>query len=352
MKNRLLMWRPSADAVRIRWHVLCCVLCGASVMTVVPTARAQSDVVDSPIGSVVDRTTTSMIETIAARAPIQSPSLQERLIRLNDTLGSPAVSARVDRVWHAVPGLCGWQLDIDQSITLTRRLNDSNVHLRWRKIVPLETMSKLRAEPVYRGSDAEKSMALMFNVSWGTEYVPAILDVLRRQRVHGTFFLDGSWVVKHPDLVQRIAREGHAIGSHGSGHPDFRHLSDAKLEQQVTLTNAQIGHTLGRTVDLLAPPAGAYDARTVRIARAHQMYTILWSLDSIDWQRPAAGVIVDRVVNQEMPGGLVLMHPTAPTVAALPTLITRLQRDGYYLKTVEDVVHEVRAVAPPDRLSR
>lgn len=287
-----------------------------------------------------------------SRVSITSQELKHRLAQLQETLNTPAVDAHVNRVWHAVPGLCGWGLDIEQSIAQTGRLKDGHVHLAWRKILPQTSLASLPPEPIYRGPDGEKSMALMFNVSWGEEYLPQILQTLRDRHVHATFFLDGAWVAKHPNLAKRIAREGHAIGSHGTGHPNFRQLSASQLESQVIGTNQRIEHTLGRQVDLLAPPAGAYDERTVRIARAHRMYTILWSVDTVDWRRPPAAEIVQRVVQHEVAGGLVLMHPTAPTVAALPLVIGRLEAAGYHLKTVEDVVHEERAVSPPHTLSR
>ncbi|WP_035462035.1 polysaccharide deacetylase family protein [Alicyclobacillus macrosporangiidus] len=280
----------------------------------------------------------------------QTNPLAQQLVHVAEALDQPPVDARVDRVWHAIPGLCGWVLDVPQSERDTRAATDGRLHLVWRSAPPEKRLADLPPEPIYRGPKEEKSASLMFNVSWGEESIPAILETLRKSGVKATFFLDGDWVDKHPDLAKRIAAEGHAIGSHGRGHPDFRRLSAAAQEQNMASTNASLRHTLGTTTDLFAPPAGSYDDRTVAAARRQGMYTILWTLDTIDWRRPPASGIVRRVQQGLEPGVLILMHPTPPTAEALPRILEVLEKAGYRLKTVEAVVHEQRASAPPSVL--
>ncbi|MGE5508088.1 MAG: hypothetical protein ACM3RP_06375, partial [Chitinophagales bacterium] len=86
------------------------------------------------------------------------------------------------------------------------------------------------------------------------------------------------------------------------------------------------------------PPAGAFSPEVVRTAAAEGYWTILWSADSIDWQRPAPSVIIERVLRKISPGGLVLLHPTEPTVQALPGLISALRNLGYELVTVPELL--------------
>jgi peptidoglycan-N-acetylglucosamine deacetylase len=262
------------------------------------------------------------------------------------------VDARVDRVWHAIPGLSGWELNVDESLEETRKHKDGQVHLVWNRVRPRVSLADLRPEPIYRGPKEDRAVSLMFNVSWGEEYVPSILQTLAASGIKATFFLDGQWVRKHPDLAAQIRDHGHEIGSHGTGHPDFRKLAGAKLERQVVDTNTVIKSTLGVQPTLLAPPAGAFDIRTVQTAARHGMYTILWTTDTLDWRRPAPAVILRRVKLQVVPGSLVLMHPTAPTAKALPELIRQLRADGYRFKTVGQVVREESAVVPPASLSQ
>jgi probable sporulation protein (polysaccharide deacetylase family) len=278
--------------------------------------------------------------------------LEETVQHASRSLAKAPVDAKVDRVWHAIPGLCGWQLDIPASLKASRSKADGRIHLVWHPIPPKHRLNDLPPEPIYRGPQEERSLCLMFNVSWGEEYVPALLRILAQAHVRATFFLDGAWVRRHPDLARQIVSAGHAVGSHGTGHPDFQQLSNAKLYQQIQGTNDLIQRELGVRPRVLAPPAGAYDERTVRMARNVGMYTILWTVDTVDWRKPPASLIVQRVLAGVEPGGLILMHPTAPTVAALPTLIRRLQADGYQFKTVDQLVLEQTATHPPAVLHR
>jgi probable sporulation protein (polysaccharide deacetylase family) len=262
----------------------------------------------------------------------------------------PPVDARVDRVWHAIPGLYGWRLDVPASLAATERQRDGNLHMVWRKVAPRVRLSDLPAEPIYRGPSQEKSACLMFNVSWGEEYMPTILKALAAAGVKATFFLDGRWVERHPQLAKQIAAAGMDIGSHGSGHPDFRKLTMAQLARQIDGSRHAIAEATGVTPDLLAPPAGSYDQRVVRLAANRRTYTILWTVDTIDWRRPPASAIERRAIQLAEPGMLLLMHPTAPTAQALPRLIASLKEHGYSFKTVDQVVHEQPATVPPGLL--
>lgn len=287
----------------------------------------------------------------AQRQTLPTKSLTEQLQDDHRDMGVPPVDARTDRVWHAIPGLCGWRLDVAESERATRMATDGKRHLVWRLVPPRVRLSMLPADPIYRGPETEKSVALMVNVSWGEEYIPAMLSAFKRANVKATFFIDGKWASAHPDLLRKIAADGHAIGSHGSGHPDFRKLSAAALARQVDGTNDVIARMIGRRPRLIAPPAGSYDDRLVNMAHERGMYTILWTVDTVDWRRPPAQMIVDRVKRGMAPGALILMHPTQSTVEALPQILHMLSVAGFHTKTVEDVVDERPAMMPPSILS-
>lgn len=278
-------------------------------------------------------------------------SLDRRLNECAKRMGTEPLDAHVDSVWHLVPGLAGWQLLNQESKAATERAKDGKLHLVWTATRPKVALSAFPPEPIYRGPSTEKSIALMINVSWGEAEIPAMLDILRREHVHATFFLDGKWVVEHPGLAKQIAQAGHAIGSHGSGHPDFKRLSSTDLIRQIDATNDVIERTTGTKVRLLAPPAGSYDKRVVRLARGRGMYTILWTADTVDWRKPPADAIVHRTRQGLTPGCLLLMHPTKSTVEALPKMLKIIRERGYHTKTVEDVVAERPAVKPPTSLS-
>jgi len=55
---------------------------------------------------------------------------------------------------------------------------------------------------------------------------------------------------------------------------------------------------------------------------------------------------VDRVLSRVQPGAIVLMHPTEPTLIALPVILDRLLADGWRVVPVGELL---RAAVEPAR---
>ncbi|MBO8125907.1 MAG: polysaccharide deacetylase family protein [Firmicutes bacterium] len=193
-------------------------------------------------------------------------------------------------------------------------------------------------QPVFRGDLSRKAMALMINVAWGNEYIPQMLRILEEYQVKATFFFIGRWVERFPSLFNQIVEAGHEIANHGYYHGETNKMSEAELTQLILQGKEALEKAGAQPAMLFAPPAGEYDNRLLRIAASLGYRTILWTLDTVDWKRPAPEVIVGRVVLKAQNGALVLMHPTEPTVAALPRIIQGLTEKGFTLTTVSDLI--------------
>lgn len=276
---------------------------------------------------------------IPATAP---DALRSELERVAAQFDRPPVSARLDPVWKMIPELNGVQLDIPA--TLRSAGTHGDVHLIFAQIAPQVRMADLVAAPIYRGNPGKRQMALMFNVAWGTEYVPEILAILKSHGVRATFFLDGSWTKGHPSVAREIAKAGMEIGNHAFNHPMMSRIGRLSAISQIERANTVIEQATGHKPALFAPPAGDFNETTVAIAAGLHMKTILWTLDTVDWRRPPVRTILNRIVPRREPGALVLMHPTAPTVAALGPMIVALQKDGYVLVTVSQLIDPERPV--------
>lgn len=261
------------------------------------------------------------------------------LERVKQVLDAPPVSARIDPVWKLIPEVNGVALDIPATM---RHWDGLDTHMVFTQTAPRTVMTDLVAAPIYRGNPAKREISLMFNVAWGTEYVMRIVRILREDHVGGTFFLDGSWTRANPGVAKAVAAAGMEVGSHAYNHPMMSRLSRGQMISQMARTNGVITGATGKTVMLFAPPAGDFNQLVVRVAAGLNMKTVLWTLDTIDWRRPAPSVILRRVVSRATPGALVLMHPTAPTVAALPAMIKQLRQAGYRLVTVSQMLSPVR----------
>ncbi|MDI3256349.1 MAG: polysaccharide deacetylase family protein [Kyrpidia sp.] len=276
---------------------------------------------------------------------------REQIERAANGLSVPPQDARIDKIWKAIPDVNGLQVDVEgtwRRIQAGERSEDGGIPWVIHQIPAKVQLKDLPPAPIYRGNPLKKQMALMVNVSWGEEHLPALLQVFDRRGVKGTFFLDGQWVYKHPGLAADIARRGHEIGTHGWGHPDLRGRPAAAIRENLGRSRNAIRQATGAVPALFAPPAGWYNDRVVREARAMGMYTILWTLDTVDWKNPPVGTIVQRVVGRAEPGALVLMHPTAKTPEALERIVSGLRAKGYELVTVAALLSPERPLVQPE----
>lgn len=192
-----------------------------------------------------------------------------------------------------------------------------------------ENPAVLTLSPLYKGSSSEKKIAFTFNVVWGEEYIPQILEILNANNVNATFFIGGQWAENYPDLVAEIFNSGNEIGNHGYSHPHPDRISKQDNYRQIKKTEDVINSVTGIRTTLFAPPYGERGDNVLKAAEEAGYTTILWSIDTLDWQRPDPSLIVSRVLSKSHNGAIVLMHPTAPTVSALPIIINDLKKQGY-----------------------
>ncbi len=143
-------------------------------------------------------------------------------------------------------------------------------------------------------------------------------------------------------MAKMIAEAGHEIGNHSFTHPDMAKLSPAEIKNQIVKTNDVIEATTGHVSKWFGPPSGSYRDEVVKMADVLGLGTILWSVDTIDWQRPSPRTIIQRVSNKVHPGALILMHPTAPTAKALEEMIMTIQRKNLKIGTVSETLSEER----------
>ena len=197
--------------------------------------------------------------------------------------------------------------------------------------------------PIYRGHTGAANVALMFNIDWGEEYLPGILDILAEKKAVATFFPTGSWAEKNAVLLSRIALEGHQIGNHGALHSHVDDMPKEELQRLIQSGEERIALAAGaRPSKLFAPPYGEWTGDTVAFASEVGYLTIMWTVDTVDWRLPPPEAIWKRALAGAVNGALVLLHPTEPTLAALPALIDGLREKGFTLVTVSNCISGAR----------
>ena len=193
------------------------------------------------------------------------------------------------------------------------------------------------AEPYYNG-ESDKSVSLMVNVYWGTEYIAPMLDIFARHDVTTTFFVGGSWAAGNSETLKKIHAAGHEIGNHGYYHKDHSKIDGAYNRKEIESAHDAVKHALGIDMTLFAPPSGAFCAQTLSVAAELGYRTVMWTRDTIDWRDHDANLIYKRAVKNIKGGDLILMHPTECTLNALERIITEVFSAGLHIAPVSEVL--------------
>lgn len=137
-----------------------------------------------------------------------------------------------------------------------------------------------RELPIYCVDTPEKKIALSFDAAWGNEDTGKILEILRKQDVHVTFFMTGGWVESYPDDVKAILAAGHDLGNHSENHKNMSQLSDEEKKEELMKVHAKVQELTGYEMFLFRPPYGDYDNAVVNVARDCGYYTIQWDVET------------------------------------------------------------------------
>ncbi|MBF0545207.1 MAG: polysaccharide deacetylase family protein [Candidatus Riflebacteria bacterium] len=173
---------------------------------------------------------------------------------------------------------------------------------------------------IQRTLGKNKQIILTFDDGPHPVNTPYILDVLKKLHVKAIFFVVGMNAKKYPELVKRIASEGHIIGNHTFYHLNLRHYSTERILKEIHETNDLVYSLTGIRPTLFRPPYGALNKKTIDVLRNEGMSIMLWSVDPGDWRnrnmnKTMANLRRQLAMNSGGRGGIVLMHDTLPSSA-------------------------------------
>lgn len=215
---------------------------------------------------------------------------------------------------------------------------------------PVSTAPRPRRSPAsYNEVNTSRPfVALTFDDGPHPQLTPQLLDVLRNEGVRATFYVIGRNVETYPEIARRIVAEGHEIANHSWSHPTLTAISAARLAKEITSTTEVIQRVTGRRPTNMRPPYGAVNERVRQsMFKDHGLDVIMWSVDPLDWRRPGAEVVRQRLVEGAKPGGILLAHDIHPgTIEAMPGTIRDLKAKGFGFATVSQLLALQDAPAP------
>lgn len=253
------------------------------------------------------------------------------------------IDAKLDRVWKAVPGYNGLEIDVEQTWALVQRQGvKTGIPYVFKEITPAVQLEDLGAQPIYKGNPNKPMVSLMINVAWGNEFIPPMLETLEKEGVLATFFFDGSWLNKNVETAKIIQEKGHELSNHAYSHKDMSKLGREDTHREISRTEQLLKEKLGVENKLFAPPSGDFSTLTVKIAHELNLKTIMWTLDTVDWMKPSSESIIRKVAARVEPGTMILMHPTASSSGALEGMIREIKQKGLALGTVSELISSKR----------
>lgn len=187
----------------------------------------------------------------------------------------------------------------------------------------------------YLGDTAQKVIYLTFDCGYENGYTGQILDVLKQHQAPAAFFVVGNMIESAPDLIRRMAEEGHIVGNHTYHHPDMSAISDrAAFQKELDDLAALYYDTTGQEMlKFYRPPQGKYSEENLKQAQALGYRTIFWSLAYVDWyvdDQPTQEEAYAKLLPRIHSGAIVLLHSTSRTNAEiLDDLLTRWEEMGY-----------------------
>lgn len=198
----------------------------------------------------------------------------------------------------------------------------------------------------YVGGAEEKVIYLTFDCGYENGNTEPILDALQKHGAPATFFVVGHFLESAPEIVKRMAEEGHSVGNHTYHHPDMSKISDMSDFQKEMDSVAKLYKEI--TGEELAmyyrPPQGKYSTENLRMAQELGYSTFFWSLAYVDWNQddqPTKDEAFDKLLGRIHPGAIVLLHSTSQTNGEiLDELLTEWEKMGYEFRPLSDLIEQ------------
>jgi peptidoglycan/xylan/chitin deacetylase (PgdA/CDA1 family) len=189
---------------------------------------------------------------------------------------------------------------------------------------------------------------MTFDDGPSAKLTPKLLDLLAERHMKVTFFVVGQCVAENPEILKRAAREGHEIANHSWSHPNLGKMGDEAVRNELRKTDDAIKAAIGVRPTLMRPPYGSLTARQKNWIHDEFGYRIIiWDVDPLDWKRPGANVVRERIVRETRPGSIILSHDIhPPTIEAMPSTFDELQAKGFKFVTVSELLSMAKPLPP------
>ncbi len=199
---------------------------------------------------------------------------------------------------------------------------------------------------LYIGPEGDKTVYLTFDAGYSNENVEKTLDVLADHDVKAAFFILPGIIKNSPDVVKRMAEDGHILCNHTSTHKDMSRVTDieefkSELEDAENCCRDRLGLEMTK---YFRPPEGAFSEKTLEFCKTLGYTPVFWSFAYADWdnaKQPNPEKAKQKIMDSVHDGMVMLLHPTSKTNAdILDFVISELKSQGFSFGTLDDLAEK------------
>lgn len=221
-------------------------------------------------------------------------------------------------------------------------INDNEIVVYLSSYITADKTEEIKFEysEVYLGEKTniitnKKLLAITFDdgPSFNSKRIVNMLDELE---IKATFFVLGANIKKYSDELKYIAEHGNEIGNHSYAHPDFRKLSFEQAINEIEMTQEIVYKTVGRYPRIFRFPYGLVNQQ---VLNSIKLPTVLWNVDSLDWQCSETDTLITKVEKQIKDNCILLFHDFKNfNEVAIKTIVNDLKEQGFQFVTVSELL--------------
>ena len=191
----------------------------------------------------------------------------------------------------------------------------------------------------------DKIIYLTFDAGYENGNVEKILNVMREQQVRGAFFILGNVIARNPELVKRMADDGHLVCNHTYSHKNITTMSADAIKAELSKLECAYSELTGKQMDkFFRPPEGTFDHSSLQAVANNGYKTVFWSFAYADWDnnnQMSATAAKKKIFDNLHNGEIMLLHPTSATNAEIMNdMICELRSQGYRFGTLDELDFE------------
>jgi peptidoglycan-N-acetylglucosamine deacetylase len=207
------------------------------------------------------------------------------------------------------------------------------------------------ANALCRGTPGGMRVALTFDDGPNPDVTPRLLDLLREQGASATFFCIGERAAAHPEIVRRMAAEGHTVGNHTFRHAWWTNfLFGRRLRQEIARAQDGLTAILGSAPRFFRPPAGLTNPHLRGALEQLGLTLVGWDVRPFD-RGADPNAVVERVLRRVRDGSIIVLHDgdarSDPLLRVVAALIAGLRARGYRVVSLEGLADSSDARKDP-----